>query len=382
MAGKTVGISLFTWLAVRARVGLLPGAGRADIVGVAGLGGIGFTVSIFVSGLAFESEALQNEAKIGILAASILAGLLGTIILDRMLERPAAARRLPRRRLTAEGAKPHPRTARATTGGRPIPEVDPWPRPSCPPRPSSPRVEEERLHRKQRLAAAFRLFARFGFDEGVAGHITARDPEHPDHFWVNPFGMHFGHIRGVRPDPRERPTARWSRATRPVNRAAFAIHSQVHAARPDVVAAAHAHSLYGKTWSSLGRLLDPITQDACAFYEDHALFDDYTGVVLDTEEGKRIAARARRRQGGRSCATTACSPSAHTVDEAAWWFITMERSCQAQLLAEAAGHARARSTREIARAHRTARSARTTAAGSASSRSTPGSSREQPDLLD
>ena len=56
-------------------------------------------------------------------------------------------------------------------------------------------VEEERLHRKQNLAAAFRLFSRFGFDEGVAGHITARDPELTDHFWVNPFGMHFGHIR-------------------------------------------------------------------------------------------------------------------------------------------------------------------------------------------
>ena len=56
-------------------------------------------------------------------------------------------------------------------------------------------VEEERLHRKQRLAAGFRLFGKFGFDEGVAGHITARDPERLDHFWVNPFGMPFAHIR-------------------------------------------------------------------------------------------------------------------------------------------------------------------------------------------
>ena len=39
--------------------------------------------------------------------------------------------------------------------------------------------EDERRHRKQRLAAAFRLFGHFGFDEGVAGHITARDPERP-----------------------------------------------------------------------------------------------------------------------------------------------------------------------------------------------------------
>ena len=121
-----------------------------------------------------------------------------------------------------------------------------------------------------------------------------------------------------------------------MNAAAFAIHSQVHAARPDVIAAAHAHSIYGKSWSTLGRLLDPLTQDACAFYEDHGLFDDYTGVVLDLEEGKRIAhamgdgkAVILRNHG--------LLTVGHSVDEAAWWFITMERSCQAQLLAEAAG---------------------------------------------
>ena len=127
---------------------------------------------------------------------------------------------------------------------------------------------EERLHRKQRLAAAFRLFSRFGFDEGVAGHITARDPEFPDHFWVNPFGVHFSHIRvsDLICVDHHGDVVEGSHA---VNAAAFAIHSQVHAARPDVVAAAHAHSVYGKTWSSLGRLLDPITQDVCAFYDDH-----------------------------------------------------------------------------------------------------------------
>lgn len=150
------------------------------------------------------------------------------------------------------------------------------------------RVEEERLHRKQRLAAAFRVFARFGFSEGTAGHITARDPEFTDHFWVNPFGMYFGHIRVsdlILVDSHGEVV----KGSQLVNRAAFAIHSQVHEARPDIVAAAHAHSLYGKSWSSLGRLLDPLTQDACAFYEDHVLFDDYKGVVLDIKEGKRIA---------------------------------------------------------------------------------------------
>src|SRR5580698_9149693 len=149
-------------------------------------------------------------------------------------------------------------------------------------------VEDERAHRKQRLAAAFRLFGHFGFDEGVAGHITARDPEHLDHFWVNPFGMHFGQIRAsdlILVNDRGQVVE----GKYPVNGSVFAIHSQVHAALPDVIAAAHAHSLYGKTWASLGRLLDPITQDVCAFYEDHSLFADFTGVVYETSEGERIA---------------------------------------------------------------------------------------------
>src|SRR4051794_41388931 len=103
-------------------------------------------------------------------------------------------------------------------------------------------VEEERTHRKQRLAAAFRLFSRFGFDEGVAGHITARDPELADHFWVNPFGMHFSMIK-VSDLILVNDAGQVVEGRAMVNTAAFAIHSQVHAARPDVVAAAHSHSM-------------------------------------------------------------------------------------------------------------------------------------------
>ena len=196
-------------------------------------------------------------------------------------------------------------------------------------------VEAERLHRKQRLAASFRLFGKFGFDEGIAGHITVRDPEFPHRFWLNPFGMNFKHIR-VSDLICVDHTGAVVEGDATVNTAAFAIHSQVHAARPDVVAAAHSHSLHGKAWSSLGRLLDPITQDACAFFEDHGLFDDYTGVVLDVEEGKRIAAAL-----GDNKAVILRNHGlltvGHSVDAAVWSFITMERSCQAQLLAEAAG---------------------------------------------
>src|SRR6202167_5430447 len=95
---------------------------------------------------------------------------------------------------------------------------------------------EERLHRKRMLAAAFRLFSRFGFDEGVAGHITARDPEQLDHFWANPFGMHFSQIRAsdlILVNHRGEVVE----GNYLVNPAAFATPSQVPAARPAVITA-------------------------------------------------------------------------------------------------------------------------------------------------
>ena len=170
----------------------------------------------------------------------------------------------------------------------------------------------------------------------MAGHITARDPELLDHFWVNPLGMNFKQIRVkdllLVNDQGEVVDGNW-----PLNRAAFVIHSAIHAARPDVVAAAHAHSVYGKAWSSLRRPLDPLTQDACAFYGDHVVFDDYTGVVLDVEEGKRIAHALGDNKAAILSNHGLLTVGTTSVDEAAWWFITMERSCQSQLLAEAAG---------------------------------------------
>ncbi len=201
--------------------------------------------------------------------------------------------------------------------------------------PSFDDVAAERRHLQERLAAACRLFGRFGYDEGVAGHITARDPEHADRFWVNGFGVHFRQVSVSNLICVDH-SGEVVEGDHTVNRAAFAIHSRVHQARPDVVAAAHAHSVHGKAFSSLGIQLDPITQDACAFYEDHAVFDDYTGVVLQTSEGGRIADALGasklvilRNHGLLSVGTS--------VDAAAWWFIAADRSCHAQLLADAAG---------------------------------------------
>ncbi len=200
-------------------------------------------------------------------------------------------------------------------------------------------VMEERLHRKQRLAAAFRIFSQWGLGEGAAGHITVRDPEFPDTFWLNPFGIHFSQIKVsnlIRCDH----DGKVVEGDYEVNRAAFAIHSRVHEARPDAVAAAHTHGIYGRAFSALGKPLAMINQDVTAFYNDHGLYDDYGGVALEVDEGERIAtalgpmkAAILRNHG--------LITVGKTVEEAAWWYISMERSCQVQLLAEAAAHGQA-----------------------------------------
>ena len=197
-------------------------------------------------------------------------------------------------------------------------------------------VNRERIDRKNRLTATFRLFGKFGFDEGVAGHVTVRDPEFSDHFWVNPFGVSFKQMKvsDLILVNHDGDIVEGKHSL--LNQAAFAIHSRIHMNLPHVTAAAHTHSVYGKAWSSLGRLLDPITQDSCAFYDDHVLFDDFSGVVLDVSEGDRIS-KALDKNKAAILQNHGLLTVGNTVDEAAWWYITMERSCQAQLLAEAAG---------------------------------------------
>ena len=126
---------------------------------------------------------------------------------------------------------------------------------------------EERQYLKGRLAAAFRIFGKYGFDEGVAGHITLRDPVDPSTFWVNPFGVAFSLMKRsdlIQVDHNGKIIDGGN--VRLLNTAAFMIHGAVHNARPDVMCAAHSHSIYGRSFCTLGRKLDTITQDSCAFH--------------------------------------------------------------------------------------------------------------------
>lgn len=206
---------------------------------------------------------------------------------------------------------------------------------------------EEREYLKGRLALAFRIFGKLGFDEGVAGHITLRDPVLADHFWVNPFGTAFSQIR--RSDlilvNHEGKVVDGGK-NRLLNTAAYMIHAAVHHARPDVVCAAHSHSIYGRSFCALGRPIDIITQDSCAFYNDLAVYRQFKGVVLAKEEGENIAKAIGNRK--------ACLLQNHglltcgqTVEAAVFWFTSLEKCCHAQLMADAACAGRGEETIKI-----------------------------------
>lgn len=195
-------------------------------------------------------------------------------------------------------------------------------------------MEEERHYRKQHLAAAFRIFADRGYDEGVAGHISVRDPILTDHFWLNPLSMHFSQVK-VSDLILVDEEGRIAEGSEPINTAAFTIHSAIHKARPDVHAACHAHSVHGKAFSVFGRELEMITQDSLRFYKSHGVYRDFGGVVVDADEGARIAEALG---GGKAVILQnhGLLTVGNSVDEAAFWFMSMDRTCQAQLLADAA----------------------------------------------
>ena len=122
----------------------------------------------------------------------------------------------------------------------------------------------------------------------------------------------------------------------PINAAAFAIHSEIHKARPDVHAACHAHSVYGKAWAVFGKELDMMTQDSLRFWKSNSVYTDFQGVVLDREEGRRIARTLG--PNGKLCILQnhGLLTVGKSVDEAAFWFISADKTCHAQLLADAA----------------------------------------------
>ena len=131
-----------------------------------------------------------------------------------------------------------------------------------------------------------------------------------------------------------------------LNESAYAIHAAIHTSRPEVNCAAHSHTVYGQAFCSLGRPLEFITQGSCAFYNDHAVYDSFEGMVLAKEEGENIA----RALGGKKAIMLqnhGLLTVGETVEAATYWFTTLDHACKVQLIADAAAAGQGNKTIKI-----------------------------------
>lgn len=204
--------------------------------------------------------------------------------------------------------------------------------------PSFTSLELKRHWMLEHLAGAFRVFARKGFVEGLTGHISLRDPEHKDCFWTNPYGVHFGLIKVSDLILLNESGVPVGGATHlPAGAAGFQIHSHLHRRYPHINAACHTHSTYGKAYSAFSKRLDMINLDVVDFFGDaHGVYKEFGGVTLTEEESDRLAESLGNKGKGLILRNHGLLTVGGTVDEAAYLFCLMEKSCEIQLLVDAA----------------------------------------------
>ena len=190
-------------------------------------------------------------------------------------------------------------------------------------------IEELRTARKRELALGYRIFAALGWGDLGDGHISARDPERSDCFWLLNIDTPFAEAKAdnlvlIGPD------GELAAGNGGVNWPGYFIHRPILAARPDVISVAHTHTPYGTPFSAEGRPFAPIIQEACVFFEDHAVFDDEEVQVQSAECGARIAATLGACRGVvlRSHGLLTVGAS---IKEAVAWFVVMERVAEAHL---------------------------------------------------
>nr|WP_238318836.1 class II aldolase/adducin family protein [Pseudooceanicola atlanticus] len=204
---------------------------------------------------------------------------------------------------------------------------------------TGPRSAQSEAEIRRDLAAAYRVIAMKGMDDGIYTHISARLPDGPSgqkRFLLNPFGMSFDEVTAgnlvtvdesgaILDDPHGYG----------VNAAGFTIHSAVHMARHDAACVLHTHTVAGVAVSSVKEGLLSLNQWSAQFHGAIA-YHDYEGIALDLEERERIIADlgALNVLMLRNHGTLVCGRS---VAEAVKLALNLERSCKAQVAALSMG---------------------------------------------
>jgi ribulose-5-phosphate 4-epimerase/fuculose-1-phosphate aldolase len=191
--------------------------------------------------------------------------------------------------------------------------------------------EAARQHRKRRLALAYRLFGALHWGEQGDGHISARDPERTECFWLLRYGVPFG-AATVHDLVLVAPDGSVVGGEGEINPTAYFIHMPIHEARPEVVCAAHTHTPYGTPWSANVEPFEMVCQEALAFHDDQAVFTDGEVDIQGTDGGKRIAVALGDAKliHLRNHGLLTVGPN---VDEALGWFLMAERVAEVHVKA-------------------------------------------------
>lgn len=191
-------------------------------------------------------------------------------------------------------------------------------------------IDAERLRRKREVALGYRIFASLRWGDLGDGHITARDPEFPDHMWLlrYPVGFERATVDDLVLVAPNGSTADGSE----INVTAYNIHHPIHEARSDVIGVAHTHTPWGTPFSATGRPIEALTQEACTFHDNWAFFDDEEVQILNYNGGERIASALGDNQVGilRSHGLLSTGSS---VGETIAAFVTLERVTEALMKA-------------------------------------------------
>ncbi|MDG2308296.1 MAG: class II aldolase/adducin family protein [Candidatus Binatia bacterium] len=191
--------------------------------------------------------------------------------------------------------------------------------------------EESRNSRKRQVALGYRILASQRWGDLGDGHISARDPERTDCFWMLRYGVSY-HAAKISDLVLVGPDGKLAGGEGFINTAAYYIHHPILAARPDTVSAVHVHTGWGTPFAAEVRPIEPISQESCIFFEDHAIFDDEEVQVQSTEAGGRIAAALGKNR-AIILRNHGLLTVANRVDEAVGSFVHMERVAEVHMKA-------------------------------------------------
>lgn len=185
------------------------------------------------------------------------------------------------------------------------------------------------------LAAAFRLVDLYGWSDLFGTHLSARVPDQPDCFLLNPFGMLFDEITASSLVKVAEDGTELSPSGHGINPAGFTIHSAVHGARPDINWVIHTHTSAGVGVATQADGLLPLTQQALSVLA-HTGYHDYEGIAFDLSERERLV----RDLAGHNVLILrnhGLLTVGRTVGEAWMWMYRAERACRFQLAFQQSG---------------------------------------------